>query len=986
MGRLGPLLSPLLVGRDELLTLTSQRLDDAAAGHGRSLLLAGEAGVGKTRLLKAILRKAQQAGFRIAKGDLAPADAQVPLASVFDLARGMRRNEAFGTLGAELLAIPSDRGEDNLTHRRLLVRDIAERIVEAVTSPTLLGFEDLQWADELSLELIGELARLAPDRPLLVLATYRQDELPSGSTHREWRARLLGQRLAQEVRLAPLTFEETALVTSLILNTGLPAPREVVNAVYARTDGIPLHIEELLGSVDDVAHSDGRAILEANVPDTIEDAILARVGRLSDDAQTVARGGAVIGRCFEPVVLAGVLDRRAEEIEAALEELVAGSVLYPFEFVDRGYYDFRHQLVRDAVYSTISGRELRRLHARAGEFGAQLLGASEIHASLHFERAGLRPQAFRAALAGARAAMAVSSRREAFELFARAAANMPDDLPPGERATLFDGYCEAALAVDNVAVALETADQARHWHEEAGHALEAAYALMVRASMARRDVWAREERLRLMAASDSQLARLEPSPEQQLAMAELRLNEAVLALDSADLETAAVVLRRAREHVAASSDPDQGDVDFMSAEVDVLDGRIDDGLAEMLRISRDARDAQRESTGVTAYRVAAALAARVMDYKTAEIGLAEGLRYADEIQQSYCRHILASTSAHVAWAKGNWDEALAIGGVELVEPGSRRGTLGSRDTLGFVAFGRGDLDRARSLLLESLDIGMAAVEVELVMPALWGLAETELLAGNAGEAVARCEAGRDLARKTGERALFVPFVVTGVRAYQEARRPDDAEAWLTHAQAHLSGWDRAQAALDHGDGLVRLAAGSTVSARTSLQSAIDGWTALGRIWETTWAKLDLAACLIRGNRHAEALPVLEEARAIADRLPSEPIRSRVDELAAIARRRGVTEEPWRPLTAREFGVARLIAEGMTNAAIAEELTLSPKTVSAHVEHILAKLGATRRAEIAAWVATVAAGNPVAAASSTTAEHAEPGALRTSPAGRLHARA
>ncbi len=957
MGRVGPLLSPLLVGRDDLLTLASQRIDEAAAGRGRSLLLAGEAGIGKTRLLAAMLRRARQAGFRIAKGDLAPQDAQVPLASVLDLARTMRHDPAFGALGDDLLAMPADQGEDNLAHRRLLVRDLAERIVDDVGTPTLLAFEDLQWADELSLEVVGELARLGPARPLLVLATYREDELPSGSAHREWRARLLGQRLAEEMRLTPLTYDETALVTSLILATGLPAPREVVSAVYARTDGIPLHIEELLGSLEDAAHTDGRAILDADVPDTIEDAILARVSRLSDDAQAVAKAGAVIGRCFVPEVLAGVMDRRVEEIEAALDELVDGSVLYPFEFVDRGFYDFRHQLVRDTVYGTVPPAELRRLHARAGEFGAQLLGANEIHASLHFERAGLRPQAFRAALAGARAASAVSSRREAFELYGRAAANMPDDLPPAERATLFEGYCEAALAVDNVAVALETADQARHWYEQAGQPVEAAYLQMTTASIARRDVVAREERLRLLAASSRQLAKLDPTPERQRAEVDLRMDEAVLALDGVDLETATAVLHQARELLADVNDGDGADIDFMSAQVDVLAGRVDEGLAEMLRIGRDARDAGRESTGVTALRQTAALAARVMSYQTAAIGLREGLRYADEIEQSYCRHVLASTSAHMAWATGDWDEAIAIGEIELVEPGSQRGTLGSRDTLGFVAFGRGDLDRARALLRESLAIGMAAVEVELVMPARWGLAETAIIAGDAAEAISHCEAAFDLAHRTGERALLVPFVVTGVRACLEARRPGEAEAWLARVRGHLAGWDMARTALDHGDGLVRLAAGSTVSARTSLQAAIDGWMALGRIWESTWARLDLAACLARGNRHADALPVLEQVRSVAAQLRSEPIRARVDQLAAVARSRGVTEEPWRPLTAREFEVARLIAEGMTNAAIADELSLSPKTVSAHVEHILAKLGAMRRAEIAAWVTTVVATAP-----------------------------
>ena len=132
---------------------------------------------------------------------------------------------------------------------------------------------------------------------------------------------------------------------------------------------------------------------------------------------------------------------------------------------------------------------------------------------------------------------------------------------------------------------------------------------------------------------------------------------------------------------------------------------------------------------------------------------------------------------------------------------------------------------------------------------------------------------------------------------------------------------------------------------------------VGACWESLWARLDLAQCLIRMNRHGEASEVLSEVRARAEALRSTPLLARTDELAKASRGRGHEQEPWRPLTVREFEVARLITDGLTNAQIAAELSVSPKTVSAHVEHILAKLGVARRTEVAAWAAGIRAPEP-----------------------------
>jgi DNA-binding CsgD family transcriptional regulator len=205
----------------------------------------------------------------------------------------------------------------------------------------------------------------------------------------------------------------------------------------------------------------------------------------------------------------------------------------------------------------------------------------------------------------------------------------------------------------------------------------------------------------------------------------------------------------------------------------------------------------------------------------------------------------------------------------------------------------------------------------------------------------------------GERILFVPFVVIGVRAAQAAGRPLAAATFLEKSAGLLAPIpDVAGPALDHGRGLVALAEGATGIAREALERAVAGWDAKGRIWEATWARLDLANCLTRTNRFADALSLAVEVRTLASRLDSRPLADRADAIHRMARGRVAVDEPWRPLTAREFAVARLVSEGHTNAEIADSLGIAPKTASSHVEHILAKLGASRRAEIATWASNV----------------------------------
>jgi DNA-binding CsgD family transcriptional regulator len=289
----------------------------------------------------------------------------------------------------------------------------------------------------------------------------------------------------------------------------------------------------------------------------------------------------------------------------------------------------------------------------------------------------------------------------------------------------------------------------------------------------------------------------------------------------------------------------------------------------------------------------------------------------------------------------------------VADHGCRRAANTARWALGYVALGTGALDDATAELSEALAFGEQSEAIDLVLPPLWGLAEVALQRGEPDRSLALCREALEQARSVGERILLAPFVVTGVRAGQAAGRPAAAATWYDDVAAHVSDVPGvADAALEHGRGLVALADGATGVARIALVAAVAGWDARGRIWEATWARLDLAQCLVRSNRFAEALSLAVEARTVASRLDSRPLADRADALQRMARGRVAVDEPWRPLTAREFAVARLISEGMTNAEIADSLGIAPKTASSHVEHILAKLGASRRAEIATWASNV----------------------------------
>ena len=364
----------------------------------------------------------------------------MPAASILDMARSMTRLAPFADLGRELLDLCEATMTAEHVHRRRLVMGLVDRILGALPGPTMLSFEDLQWADDVSLEVIAELARRSRDRQLLLIGDYRTEDVAPGASLRDWRARLITQRIAEEVRLGPLTEAETALVTTLILDTGLPAPRDVAAAVFERTDGIPLHIEELLGALSTEERADGTAIREATVPDTIEDAV-DRPDR------------AALSPRPRPPPGPG-----PSSVAASSRRSSPGSWTYRrtrSRHRSRSSSTTSSSTRRDCAACTTSGTSCCATRSTARSRPRSVAGSTpgprssapgsrERRRSTHRSTTNapaVRRQAFEAAVAGAREAARLSAHREAFELYRRAVDNLPDDLDDEDRGALLDAYC-----------------------------------------------------------------------------------------------------------------------------------------------------------------------------------------------------------------------------------------------------------------------------------------------------------------------------------------------------------------------------------------------------------------------------------------------------------------------------------------------------------------------------------------------------------------
>lgn len=367
-------ISTPLIGREDELTRLSGVLERARSGEARAVLVAGDAGVGKTRLLDEVTGRAASAGMTVLTGHCVDlGDVGLPYLPFTEVLGALAQDERFADALAAYPAVGRLLGGGAVGDsggRLRLFEGIAGLLADlSDIAPLLLVLEDLHWADQSSRDLLrfllsrGILQRSAggsPTHRLAVLASYRADDLHRRHPLRPLLAELVRLPGVERLELRPMADGEVArLVRSL---REAPLPDHTVRRIVERAEGNAFYAEELLAAT---GSGDG------GVPSGLADVLLIRFEQLSDTAQQMLRTAAVAGRRVEHDLLRDAVRLPEEELETALREAIGRQLLVPGE---GDTYAFRHALAREAVYADLLPGERARLH---GAFARLLDGRGQ---------------------------------------------------------------------------------------------------------------------------------------------------------------------------------------------------------------------------------------------------------------------------------------------------------------------------------------------------------------------------------------------------------------------------------------------------------------------------------------------------------------------------------------------------------------------------------------------------------------------------------
>ena len=958
--------SDLVTGRDQELALLAGLVQDVIAGYGACVLVDGEAGVGKSALLAAAVAGADVAGCQVLRSNGDPLRKLLPLRILFDCL-GVHRlpHDPHRAALADLLRGEWSGGADVLSGDR--VAEAVERVAVlierlCVTSPVILVLDDLQWADDPTLSVCEQLARMVHQLPLLVLMACRP--VPRRASLRRLQRDLAGGVAGDRGYLrhiGPLDPDAVVAMADGMLHAR-SGPR--LRTLLGQAAGNPLYVREMVDSLrreqvihvaDGVVEADEQA--ERVIPESLAAAIDGRLDYLSQTAQDVLRMATLLGAVFSASDLAVVLDRRPTELLPAIEEAIAAEVLVESDML----LAFRHGLIHLACYEQIPKPMRVPLHRQA----ARALAASG--AELAKVAAQVVPSAelmdvwLLTWLDDNIEALTVQAPQMAVDLLERAVHGTTAGSSRHDR--LVAGLVRAMLRLGRNEDATRIADHLLSTVADPERAAEMSW--MVGLASLRRGML--DEGLR---AADRALGTLRhDSPWRP------RLRVAAAALDAASgrLDRAETTLREVTEqldgmaldpadrrfvagyclHVWSLVEAYRGDSERV---VDLI-GR---GLAAL------GTDPGHDDLRL-AMRFNRLLSLQHLD-RLSDSEMLAGVMRDIEQSGSVLGSVMHAMVAELYVRSGRWSEAVTEIESADISPDNEMAMLLCGGISAYIATHRGDWPAAHRYL--DTVHGLAIDNVAARNNAGYLLMARAMAAEHAGQHRAALEvlaptlAGED-AVGLRLRHLWLPEIVRlGQSAGDEdvvRRAVDAAERELAVEASPAKKWslDRCHAMADGDPGPLCAAADYYLSVRQPMEAArsLEDAAVLFAAGGTT----DTADTTAARTAFGQAIDIYGELGAEWD---IHRIDARLRQFGVRRGRRGPRQRPtagWQSLTPTELKVAELVARGWSNPDIANDLYLSRRTVKTHVSHILLKINARSRSEIASEVARHEADPPAAGA-------------------------